>query len=142
MSQSGAQLVYVAGLGCRRGCSSAQLFELLQQALAPHGLQPSDLGALASSNHKQDEPGLRQLAEQLCLPIAWLPASQLSPYHERLRQTSVLSLQITGSAGVAEASALAQVEVLSGQRGELLGEKLRSANATCALARAQLLEIS
>ncbi|MGB4072259.1 cobalamin biosynthesis protein [Pseudomonas sp.] len=141
MTQSGAQLIHVAGLGCRRDCSSVQLFELLQQALAAHGLQPADLNALASSSHKQAEPGLRQLAEQLSLPIAWLPASQLSPYHQRLRQTSALSLQITGSAGVAEASALAQVELLSGQRGELLGEKLRSATATCALARAQLLEI-
>lgn len=106
----------------------------------PHGLQPRDLDALASSSHKQDEPGLRQLAEQLCLPIAWLPASQLGPYHQRLRQTSALSLQITGSAGVAEASALAQVELLSGQRGELLGEKLRSANATCAIAAAPITE--
>lgn len=140
MAQPDAQLVYVAGLGCRRGCSSAQLFELLQQTLTPHGLQPSDLDALASSSHKQDEPGLRQLAEQLCLPIAWLPASQLSLYHERLRQTSALSLQITGSAGVAEASALAQVELLSGQRGELLGEKRRSANATCAIAVAPIME--
>lgn len=136
MVQSGAQRIHVAGLGCRRGCSSAQLFELLQQALAAHGLQPADLSALASSSHKQDEPGLRQLAEQLRLPIAWLSANQLSHYHQRLRQPSALSLQITGSAGVAEASALAQVEVLSGQRGELLGEKLRSATATCALARA------
>lgn len=140
MIQAGGQLIHVGGLGCRRGCSRAQLFDLLQQTLRPHGLQPADLSWLASSSHKQDEPGLRQLAEQLHLPIAWLPASQLSHYHERLRQTSALSLQITGSAGVAEASALAQAEVLSGQRAELLGEKLRSANATCALARAQLLE--
>ncbi len=136
MVQSGAQRIHVAGLGCRSGCSSAQLFELLQQALAAHGLQPDDLSALASSSHKQDEPGLRQLAEQLHLPIAWLSANQLSHYHQRLRQPSALSLKITGSAGVAEASALAQVEVLSGQRGELLGEKLRSATATCALAKA------
>jgi cobalt-precorrin 5A hydrolase len=118
------------------------LLDLLQQALRPHGLQPADLSGLASSSHKRDEPGLRQLAEQLSLPIAWLPASQLNDYHQRLGQTSALSLQITGSAGVAEASALAQAEVLSGQRAELLGAKLRSANATCALARAQLLEIA
>jgi cobalt-precorrin 5A hydrolase len=138
--QADAQLIHVAGLGCRRGCTCAQLFDLLQQALRPHGLQPADLNGLASSSHKRDEPGLCQLAEQLCLPIAWLPASQLNDYHQRLGQTSALSLQITGSAGVAEASALAQAEALSGQRAELLGAKLRSANATCALARAQFLE--
>jgi cobalt-precorrin 5A hydrolase len=118
------------------------LLDLLQQALRPHGLQPADLSGLASSSHKRDEPGLRQLAEHLNLPLVWLSASQLNDYHQRLGQTSALSLQITGSAGVAEASALAQAEALSGQRAELLGAKLRSANATCALARAQLLEIA
>lgn len=140
MIQSGVRLIYVAGLGCRRGCSSAQLFELLQQALATHGLQPADLSALASVEHKRGEPGLQQLAEQLNLPLLWLSASQLAAYQSRLSQSSALCLQVTGSAGVAEASALAQAEMLSGQRAELLGEKLRSATATCAMAVTPMME--
>lgn len=126
--------LYVAGLGCRRGCAVSQLLELLLQSLHEHGLQPGDLAALASSTHKHDEAGLRQLAEQLQLPLLWLSAEQLAGYHNSLSQHSPLSLQITGSAGVAEASALAQAEALSGARAELLCAKRSNANATCAIA--------
>lgn len=133
-------LIYVAGLGCRRGCSREQLLHLLEQALALQGLQPGDLIGLASSEHKRDEPGLRQLAEQLHLPLVWLSASQLDAYQSRLSQPSALSLQMTGSAGVAEACALAQAESLSGARAELLCAKIRSASATCALAFAPIVE--
>lgn len=132
--------LYVAGLGCRRGCSREQLLQLLQQALAQQALQLADLSSLASSEHKRDEPGLRQLADYLQLPLALLPATALAGQHARLSQTSALSLQITGSAGVAEASALAQAEALSGRRAELLGGKIRSTHATCALAVATFLE--
>jgi cobalt-precorrin 5A hydrolase len=134
------QVIYVAGLGCRHGCSREELLHLLERALALQGLQPDDLIGLASSEHKRDEPGLRQLAEQLNLPLTWLSASQLAPYQSRLSQPSALSLQVTGSAGVAEACALAQAENLSGARAGLLCEKIRSASATCALACAPIVE--
>lgn len=133
-------VIYVAGLGCRRGCSREELLHLLEQALALHGLQPDDLLGLASSEHKREEPGLCLLAEQLNLPLVWLSTSQLDAYQSRLRQPSALSLQVTGSAGVAEASALALAERLSGGRAELLCDKIRSASATCALAFAPIVE--
>lgn len=127
---------HVVGLGCRRGCAMAELLELLQQTLGELGLQSSDLACLASSTHKQDETGLQQLAEHLRLPLVLLPAEQLSRYHERLSRHSELALRTTGSAGVAEASALAQAETLSGARAELLCEKRSSASATLAIATA------
>lgn len=126
--------LYVAGMGCRKGSSCQQLLDLLLQALQRQGLQPADLHSLASSTHKQDEPGLQQLAEHLQLPLSLLPGALLEGYHTRLSQHSPLSLQITGSAGVAEASALALAESLSGQPAQLLSSKIRSATATCALA--------
>jgi len=117
-----------------------QLLDLLQHALDQHQLKISDLSALASSGHKQDEPGLLQLAAHLRLPLLFASAEQLSPYTERLTQRSPLSLRITGSAGVAQASALALAEQLSAGRAELLGERLNNANATCAIAVATTLE--
>lgn len=125
---------HVVGLGCRRGCALAELLDLLQRTLGELGLQTSDLACLTSSTHKQDEAGLQQLAEHLRLPLVLLPAERLSAYHERLSQHSPLALRITGSAGVAEASALAQAEALGGARAELLCRKRSSASATLAIA--------
>lgn len=116
------------------------LFDLLQQALDQHQLKITDLSALASSNHKQDEPGLQQLAMHLQLPLVFASAELLGLYTERLTLHSPLSLRITGSAGVAQASALALAEQLSARRAELIGERLNNANATCAIAVTTILE--
>ncbi len=128
---SGAQL-YVAGLGCRRGCSRIELEALLHHALREHGLAIAALSCLASSERKTDEPGLRELAAHLQLPLALLSAAELAPYD------APLSKSRTGSAGLAEASALAQAESLSDGKARLLCRKLRSANATCAIAVTRL----
>lgn len=134
---SGAQL-YVAGLGCRRGCSRIELEALLHHALREHGLAIAALSCLASSERKTDEPGLHELAAHLQLPLALLSAAELAPYDAALSEASPLSKLLTGSAGLAEASALAQAESLSDGKARLLCRKLRSANATCAIAVTRL----
>jgi len=105
--------------------------------LQQHDLALSAIDCLASSAHKAAETGLLELAGHLRLPLVWLSAEQLAPYDGALSGASSLSKQLTGSAGVAEASALAQAE-RTGQKARLLGAKLRSASATCALAVARL----
>lgn len=126
--------LYIAGLGCRSGCSRDELLDLLHQSLAQQGLALEQLSGLASSEHKSTEPGLLQLAEELGLPITFLPSADLARYHGRLSETSELALRTTGSAGVAEASALALAEHLGGGEARLLLTKQKSANATLALA--------
>lgn len=128
--------VVVAGIGCRRDCPLVDLLALLEQVVAEAGITLNDLSALASSAHKRDEPGLLQLAEHLDLPLAFLPSEQLAGYHARLSRSSALALQITGSAGVAEASALAHADMLSAAPATLLREKRSSARASIALATA------
>ena len=130
----------MAGLGCRRGCTLSLLRELLQQTLTSHGLALSALAALASSQPKQAEPALRQLADELQIPLYWLSSSQLQPYDARLSRHSPLSRQLTGSAGVAEASALAQADTLSAGHARLLGPRQHNASATCAIAAAPIVE--
>jgi len=125
----------VAGLGCRRDCPPGELQALLDRTLKEHGSSTAELTALASSNHKADEPGLQQLAAQLNLPIHFLPAEVLAGYHERLSETSAKALQVAGTPGVAEASALALAERLSGQPARLWITKRKSAAATVAVAR-------
>ena len=127
--------VLVAGLGCRRECSLEELLSLLDDTLAEHGSSTAELTALASSDHKADEPGLQQLAAKLNLPIHFLPAEVLAGYHGRLTETSARALQATGAPSVAEASALALVEQLSDRPARLWITKRKSANATMAVAR-------
>lgn len=112
-----------------------QLLELLELHLSEQQLNISHLSSLASSAHKQHEAGLLQLAIQLRLPLLLIPATELARQHARLSQHSALSLQITGSAGVAQASALAAAEQLNKGQASLLGKRCNNANATCALAQ-------
>ncbi len=125
---------YIAGMGCRSGCSEAELRQLLERTLRAHGLLVTDLAGLASVEHKRDEPGLCALAAVLKLPLAWLPATQLDALNDRVSSLSTTALQATGAASVAEASALVQVEALSGKRAALLIAKHTSAAATVAVA--------
>ncbi|MBX9914892.1 MAG: cobalamin biosynthesis protein [Pseudomonadaceae bacterium] len=111
-----------------------RLLEMLEQALSEQQLSISQLSALASSAHKQHETGLLQLAIHLQVPLYLVPSQQLARYNERLSQHSSLSLQITGSAGVAQASALAVAERSPQGTARLLGERCNNANATCAIA--------
>ncbi|MWV13063.1 cobalamin biosynthesis protein CobE [Pseudomonas sp. R-28-1W-6] len=128
--------VIIAGLGCRRGCTALELAELLLATLHQLQLPLAALSGLASSARKRDELGLLQLAAELDLPLTFCAAEQLASYESRLSESSALARELTGSAGVAEASALAQAEALAGRSATLLCTKQRSACATLALARA------
>ena len=125
---------YIAGIGCRVGCGEAELRGLLEDTLAAAGLRLDDLSGLASVAHKRDEAGLLALAAQLQLPLSWLSPEQLRAADDRVGQTSAVALQATGAPSVAEASALMQVEVVSGKRANLRIGKHSSAQATVAVA--------
>ncbi|WP_275546310.1 cobalamin biosynthesis protein [Pseudomonas sp. Marseille-Q0931] len=122
----------VAGLGCRRDCSLDELFELLIHSLGRYGLTVDNLAGLASIAHKRDEAGLRGLAECLGLELFFFSPEQLSAYQAKTGG-SALSQTATGSPAVAEPCALA-LAARMGASARLLGEKDRSARATCALA--------
>jgi cobalt-precorrin 5A hydrolase len=128
--------VTVAGLGCRRGCTAAELHDLLEQTLQRLALPLAALHGLASSVHKQGEAGLLQLAADLGLPLDFYSAEQLAVHEVQLSEGSELVRGVTGSAGVAEASALAGATERTGRPVTLLCSKQRSANATLAIARA------
>jgi cobalt-precorrin 5A hydrolase len=121
-------------MGCRAGCSEAELRLLLVETLAANGLCLADLSGLASVEHKREEAGLRALATQLNLPLSWWAPEPLQAFSDRIGQTSELALRTTGTASVAEACALAQVEALSGRRASLRIGKHSSAQATVAVA--------
>lgn len=126
----------VAGLGCRRDCTAAELRELLEQTLAQLELPLSALDGLASSALKRDEAGLLQLAAELKLPLDFYPAEQLAAHESQLSEGSEFVRELTGAASVAEASALAGASARSGRAALLICPKQRSAAATLVIARA------
>ncbi|HEK1685017.1 TPA: cobalamin biosynthesis protein [Pseudomonas putida] len=106
------------GFGCRRGCPAVVLETLLHRALADNGLTLATLRGIASIDLKAQEPGLRQLAEQLGLPLTLYSAQQLQPFLPLLSHRSEMAFNTTGCWGVAESAALALAS--EGQRSPIL----------------------
>ncbi|VXC67814.1 cobalamin biosynthesis protein [Pseudomonas sp. 8O] len=127
-----ASPMVVAGLGCRRNCPQQDLLALLIHSLSQHELTVDNLVGLASIAHKRDEPGLHELAMHLNLELTFFTPEALT-LHQPEKAGSPFIRSITGSTAVAEPCALALATRL-GTTAQLLGEKTRTANATCALA--------
>ncbi|PIE82900.1 MAG: cobalamin biosynthesis protein CbiG [Candidatus Contendobacter odensis] len=127
----------VAGMGCNRGCPLDTLLALLDHTLSSHGLQRSDIHALASIELKQDEAGLHELATTLEVPIMFYPPAVLNEYSEMLSRKSEIVFRETGCYGVAEAAALAHADRLVKHdfHPELIIPKQKNADATLAVAR-------
>ncbi|KAF1009288.1 MAG: Cobalt-precorrin-5A hydrolase [Pseudomonas fluorescens] len=124
----------VVGLGCQRGCNSDGLLELFDAALTEAGVERQRISALASIDHKRDEPGLLALARHLDLPLEFFSAKQLAAYESRLTHKSTVAFAHTGCYGVAESAALALAEHLGNAPARLLISRKKSARATFALA--------
>ena len=129
----GGRVLY-AGIGCRRGCPASELAELLLQVLDAQGLALTALAGLASIDGKQGEAGLRQLARQLGLPLAFFSAAQLAPFEDQLSQRSRTAWQHSGCWGVAESAALAMAASMRPGPVRLQVARQASSRATLALA--------
>lgn len=127
-------LSLVAGFGCRQGCTAAELGALLEACLAEAGVPAASLAALATREDRALEPGLRALAAERNLPFQGVAPEVLNALEARLNQPSERVRALAGSAGVAEAAALALADRLGQGPAWLVLDKRRSARATCALA--------
>jgi cobalt-precorrin 5A hydrolase len=63
---------FVAGFGCRKGCSARDVIGALELAAQRVALQPLTVHALFAPEWKRDEPGLREAAALLHKPLSWL----------------------------------------------------------------------
>lgn len=118
-----AQLV--AGVGCRNTAGTAEIVALIEASLAQAGDSAGHLAALATLESKADHPAIVAAAAHFGVPVIRLTPEALaarpvpnpsSPVHRQ-----------TGLESIAEAAVLAT--------GELLVEKQKSPNATCAIGR-------
>jgi cobalt-precorrin 5A hydrolase len=130
--------VIAAGLGCRAGCSPADLILALSRAVEQAGVSLADVQALFSVDVKAAEQGLSVAAEQLGKLLVLLPQQALAAQAPSVLTTSAAVTARFDLPSVAETAALAGAVALSGPTAavHLLGPRQIAGGAACALARA------
>ncbi len=120
------------GLGCARGCDPSEMIELAERALSNGGLSPAALAGVYSIDVKSDENAVHAAARHFGVPVRFFDAETLEAQKARLQNPSDVVFAEVGCHGVSEGAALAA----AGPDGELVVAKIKSANATAAVARA------
>jgi len=126
--------VLVVGVGCARGAPADELIGLVEGTLAAHGLAAGSVACVASLDLKADEPAVHAVAARLGVPARFFTADELERERPRLANPSDVVFREVGCHGVAEGAALAA----AGADASLFVTKTKSAQATCAIARARL----
>lgn len=121
---------YALGLGAARGCDPDEMLGLVRRSLAEQGLAESEIASVHSIDLKADEAAIHHVARSLDVPARFHAASALEAQTPRLANPSTVVFSEVGTHGVAEAAAL----LAAGPQAVLCMEKVKSANATCALA--------
>ncbi|WP_436638567.1 cobalamin biosynthesis protein [Microbaculum sp. FT89] len=120
----------VAGIGCRKGCGADEIVALIEDAVKRAGIANCRFTALAAPRFKDAEPGPREAADRMNLPLLLIEEQAMKAVEPRCPTRSETALKATGFASVAEAAALAA----AGTEGRLVLPRISSAMATCALA--------
>ena len=123
----------VAGIGCRKGVSAAQIQAAVEASCAAETLGGRRPGLLAAPAAKQNEPGIHGAATALSLRLIWISQTALEAAGPRARTHSARSLAAMNVPSVAEASALAA----AGPKARLLVARLAVGPVTCALAQSE-----
>ncbi|MFD2180660.1 cobalamin biosynthesis protein [Rhodoplanes azumiensis] len=127
---AGEEAVTVAGVGFRKGTSAADIVQAVQLATKAYGVDIGSLTALATAAFKADEAGVRAAAATLGVPLFACTPAELDRVGDRVLTRSGRVEAAVGVASVAEAAALAA----AGRNATLLGPRVATARATCALA--------
>lgn len=123
---------YVVGVGCARGCDPEELIHLVDTHLAVNGIARGAVACVATIDLKADEAAMNALSAHLDAPLRLFSAEELELEKPRLKNPSEIVYAEVRCHGVAEGAALAA----TGADGRLAVEKQKTANATCAIARA------
>jgi cobalt-precorrin 5A hydrolase len=125
------EAVIVAGFGCRRGVTAAEVDAALIAALDRLSLDRTAVAALAAPATKGGEPALSTTAAALGVPLVLVPQRTLEAAASRTITTSPRVVSMMGVPSAAETAALAA----AGPNGRLLGPRVAVGPVTCALAR-------
>lgn len=115
----------VVGVGCARGCPAQELVDLIEASLAEAGLSAYAIAFIGSLDLKADEAAIHAAARHFGVAARFFSGTELDEERGRLKNPSAVVDAEVGVAGVAEAVAL--------KAGNLVVEKQKTANATCAI---------
>jgi cobalt-precorrin 5A hydrolase len=126
------EAVIVAGIGCRKGTSRAEIEAVIAAALEQAGFAQDRLGAIAAPTDKGEESSIAAVALVYGLPLLFVPQPALEAAAARCKTNSQRARALKGVPSVAEAAALAA----GGPDAKLLFPRIALGPATCALAQA------
>ena len=120
----------VAGIGCRKGATAAEINAAIEAALEETGQSRGALTSLATSDGKGSEPGLVDAAAAIGLDLVLIRPADLQAAGPRTRSFSPRVKEMFGVPSVAEAAALAA----AGPDAVLLAPRTIVGPVTCAIA--------
>ena len=119
---------YVVGVGCARNADAEELWSLVTTTLQNAGIAQGAVACVATIDLKGDEPAMNTVAKRLGVPLRLFTAAELEA--QKVANPSDVVFAEVGCHGVSEGAALAASD------GKLVVEKTKTANTTCAVARA------
>ncbi|NDL63181.1 cobalt-precorrin 5A hydrolase [Acerihabitans arboris] len=116
----------VAGIGCKRDTPPSRVSHLLARQLAHLHIDPLALRAIGSVSIKSDEPALRYLANQCCVPFETFSVEVLKPVAARFPGSDFVK-RVVGIGSVSQPVAWLM------SNGRLVGDTLRTQGVTITL---------
>jgi cobalt-precorrin 5A hydrolase len=127
---AGEETMIVAGVGCRRGTSADEIERVVRLALDKHELPAKRLQAIATESEKATEPAFPEVARRLSVQLVACATTDLDRVAGQVLTRSRFALEAKGLPSIAEASAI----VVAGRNARLLGARVATDRATCAIA--------
>jgi cobalt-precorrin 5A hydrolase len=124
------EAMIVAGVGFRRDTSADEIERVVRLALGMFDLPAERLDAIATESAKATEAGFPEAARRLAVRPVACTVADLDRVAGQVLTRSKLVLEAKGLPSIAEASAL----VVAGRNGRLLGTRVATERATCAIA--------
>jgi len=124
------EAMIVAGVGFRRDTSAGEIERVVRLALGMFDLPAERLEAIATESEKATEAGFPEAARRLSVRLVACTVADLGRVAGQVLTRSKLVLEAKGLPSIAEASAL----VVAGRNGRLLGPRVATERATCAIA--------
>jgi cobalt-precorrin 5A hydrolase len=115
------------GMGCRKGAAPEAVRELFDKILNEKKISAKSVERICTIDIKKDEPALKQLAEQLGVPLEVFSAKELGRLDGTFSTSEFVS-RVTGVDNVCERAAVL------GSRGELIAGKQALNGVTAAVA--------
>ncbi|VAW16163.1 Proposed precorrin-4 hydrolase (analogous to cobalt-precorrin-5A hydrolase) / Precorrin-3B C(17)-methyltransferase [hydrothermal vent metagenome] len=119
----------VAGVGCARGTGAKEVIDLIKKSLADATLSAKSLAAVATIDIKSDESAFHAAAKYFNVPLKLFSPEELAKNDQLVPNPSEIVKAETGTASVAESAAMFA--------GQLLVQKQKTLNATCAIGRSE-----